>query len=502
MEKNIRYENFYDKEFLTKYESKNINKIEYLKEKGNEYGIKIDEREKLYDLEVYTIDPEGSLDADDGFSIEKNEENGNILLYVHIADPTEYIKLKSKLWIDICKQCYTIYPSNRDVLNLMPDEIIKKASLRENNKKYSYKNAITIKIKINEATKRIEGETEIIPSHLKIKRENSYTYEEAGEELKKGKRIFLQGVEISEKMREERGKYAIKLGEVNNAYTIFDKESKMIKLKMDTKEEVKMKQMIAEFAIISNNIIAEFIERNINEEQIYRGCELSKNNKKKIKNINGQEIIEYIVKNGIKACYNSIKIKHDLVEKDMYVHFTSPLRRVIDCVTHYILKYIIKKRSSKKIKFPFEKEMIKRIEEQSNKVNKELKKLQYNDAKYRMIQAMDNMLLTQIYDNMYKKASLQIEFKILSYSGIFLNVMVTKIEDYPVYFTMTFRKSYLDGQKINDYIKNKYILKISISQIFFHETIHDGGRFPEIEEMLNQLFETNKKKLEKHNRFI
>ena len=59
---------------------------------------------------VYTVDPEGCTDADDGFSI--YTQGDTIVLSIHIADPTDYISIRSTLWKDIRKRGVTCYPSN------------------------------------------------------------------------------------------------------------------------------------------------------------------------------------------------------------------------------------------------------------------------------------------------------------------------------------------------------------------------------------------------------
>ena len=486
--KNNIYEEFYDKQFLSSYKKKEIiNNVENCKT-THMYSIDLNNRVKLYDLDVYTIDPDGSMDADDGFSIENNEETGKLYLYIHIADPTEYIDIKSNLWKQICSQAFTMYPSNRKPINLMPEAILQSSSLQENKHKYLLKNAISIKIDVdkNNYVCNLNKDAEIFPSHIKITKKNKFTYKEASE---RSSNLFHECLQIAKKLREMRGIYASKLSEVNNAYPVFDNKTNIVSLHLDDENEVNMKQMIAEFAILSNNIVADYIHNNLKEKHnIYRVCDLQKKDKDNLINKNGTEIIEYIVSNGVRACYNSLKNNHDLVGKDNYIHFTSPLRRVSDCVCHYILKYIFKKKCNEKIKFPFKKEILLKIQDHCNKRNKEIKKLQYNDTKFRIIQATDNLLFYKFFNNMYSTSYVHIEFKLLSYSGIFLNIRVTKIDEYPVYLTMTFRKKFLNGNKINEYINQNQIFKSRLSVIIFYECMHDGGKFPELEQQINTLF--------------
>lgn len=483
--RNEQYEKYYDNQFMNEYNKyKAKNNFDNLNH--HMYSIPREKRKVLRNIEVYTIDPEGSEDADDAFSIETDEETGMLYLYIHISDPTEFIDVNSKLWKQISKQAYTLYPSNRTPIHLMPEEILTMCSLKEDKKETKYKNAITLKMCVDNEKNDIKKEdVEIFPSIIKIRKENAYTYKEASE-LIKSNEIFSMGIRISEKLREERGSYAKKLSEVNNGYPVYDNMNNIVKIYLDDEEEVKMKQMIAEFAILANSIVAEYISNNLKKKHnIYRSCELNIEDKQNMKDKNGNEIVEYIVSNGVRACYNTLKVNHDLVEKKFYVHFTSPLRRANDCVCHYIVKYLMIKRENDKVVFPFKKETIYTIMENCNEINKKIKKMQYNDTKYRMVQAMDNILYKKTFDNMYQQSTIAIKFKIKSYSGIFLNIHVNKIDHYPVYLMMTFKRQFLNDAKINNLIKKNVILDGTIRTIYFQESVLDAGKFPELEEFLS-----------------
>ena len=177
------------------------------------------------------------------------------------------------------------------------------------------------------------------------------------------------------------------------------------------------------------------------------------------------------------------------MEKKYYVHFTSPLRRANDCVCHYIVKYIMIKKTNEKVVFPFKKEKIYAIMEYCNEINKKIKKIQYDDTKYRTVHAMDNILYKKTFDNMYKQSVIAIKFKIRSYSGIFLNIHVFKIDQYPVYLMMTFKRQFLNDVKINNLIKQNVTLDGTIRTIFFQESVLDAGKFPELEQFLTRYLE-------------
>lgn len=478
---NDKYEEYYDKQFMSYYNKNKMNNEDEICDIPHPYSIPTEKRELLYNLEVYTIDPSGSEDADDAFSLENDEKTGKLYLYIHISDPTEYINLHSKLWKQICRQGYTMYPSNRKPIHLMPQSIMTLASLHDKNNSETCKNAITIKVHIDETTYQVNiNDITIIPSHIKIKKDNAYAYNDAKQIIKNNTKINIC-LKIADNLRNARGEYAVKLSNVNNAYPVYNNTDKRVELYLDSDDEVKMKQMIAEFAILSNNIIAEYITSNLKEKHnIFRCCDLKKEDKTNFKNKSGNEIIEYIVSNGVRACYNSIKTNHDLVQKQYYVHFTSPLRRANDCVCHYIVKYIIIKKNNEKIVFPFKKDNLFKIMKNFNETNKSIKKMQYNDMKYRTVQAMDNIL----HKNVLKQSAIAIKFKILSYSGIFLNICIVNIDQYPVYLIMFFKRQFLNHEKIINLIRNNVILYGTIRTIYFQESVLDAGKFPELEQFL------------------
>lgn len=479
--KNEQYNEYYDTQFMNEYIKYKVNKNDEINDKPHMYSIPPEKRKILHHLEVYTIEQENREYVDDALSITFNKKTNKLYLYIHISDPTEYINVKSKLWNQICQQGYTIYPSNNKPMHMMPETILLKANLRNIYNDKGHKNAITIKVNIDTNTYDVNMvDVEIMPTSIKIQNENAYTSKDFGQLLKKNK-VFKIGNKIAEKLREKKGVFVGKKSEVNNAYPVYDKESKSVNLYLDSDEEVKIKQMMTEFKILTNNIVANYILTNLKEKHnIYRKIEDNQCKKEQ----NGNEVIEYLVSNSVRACYKTLNINQDLIEKKFYVHFTSPLRRAIDCVCHFIVKYIMIKKVNEKVVFPFKKKKIYDIMEHCDEINKKIKKLQYNDIKYRTVQAMDNMLFKKTTYNIYKQWVIAIKFKIRSYSGIFLNIQVIKIDEYPVYLTMTFKRQFLNDVKINNLIKNNVIINGTIRTILFQKSMMDAGKFPDLENFL------------------
>jgi exoribonuclease R len=301
----------------------------------HDYSIKKTERVDMTSYETYSIDPIGCKDADDAFSV--YTENNRLYFAIHIADPTEYIDLSSNLWKDIVSRTTTKYPSNRAPIHMMPDKVLELSSL-QGTIEGTTKNAITVLSEINSTTYEPIHEIKLLFTRVFVKKENAYSYNDAAlicNDLK----AFSIGLKISERLQTRRSlkTKGIKLNEVSTAYPIY--EDNHVYLYEDTKQERLMKQMIAEFAIFANSFVGEYLKINLNTG-IFRTCNASEWLQTVYNEISGEELLKEIITNGIRADYMANIESHDLVGMPEYCHFTSPIRRLSDCVCHYLLKFI------------------------------------------------------------------------------------------------------------------------------------------------------------------
>ena len=100
-------------------------------------------------------------------------------------------------------------------------------------------------------------------------------------------------------------------------------------------------------------------------------------------------------------------------------------------------------------------------------VNKMMKNIQYKDHKFRFIQTMNNMLLVS--------PSIDICYYISSYTGLFLNIIIHKINEHYVYISYTLRIPELRmpfAQKEDRYL--------TITQVNYM-TEYDKGSIPELD---------------------
>jgi len=438
----------------------------------HKYKINNSYRCDMTNLNIFSIDPPGCKDADDAFSIYYQNKNNIKLLYliIHIADPTEYIDISSNLWKNICERVTTKYLSNRPSIPMMPNKILELSSLMTNSTS-EIKKSISIKCEIDQNTFLPIGEIKLYFSKINVSQGNSYTYEEAGK-LSNIKREFKLGLKISEALKKRRQvkTKGTKLSEINIAYPVFKDNN--IFLYEDDINEKKMKQMIGEFAIFANSFVGEYLKININSG-IFRTCDANEWLNTIHSNISGEDMLKEIITNGIKADYLSTVQSHDLVGSPEYCHFTSPIRRVTDCVCHYLLKYVyFKNNKIKNIEVPFNPKELEKLALKCNTISKKDRKNNFLDNKFRLLQVMANMISRNEFIN--------IEFYITGYSGLFLNIIINKINYYNVHMSYTIRiKNY--NKEINE--KTCHLLIIKKVNCFIK---YDENTIPELEEYILQ----------------
>lgn len=390
----------------------------------HDYSIKKTERVDMTSYETYSIDPIGCKDADDAFSV--YTKNNRLYFAIHIADPTEYIDLSSNLWKDIVSRTTTKYPSNRAPIHMMPDKVLELSSL-QGTIEGTTKNAITVLSEINSTTYEPIHEIKLLFTRVFVKKENAYSYNDAAlicNDIK----AFSIGLKISERLKTRRSlkTKGIKLNEVSTAYPIY--EDNHVYLYEDTKQERLMKQMIAEFAIFANSFVGEYLKINLNTG-IFRTCNASEWLQTVYNEISGEELLKEIITNGIRADYMANIESHDLVGMPEYCHFTSPIRRLSDCVCHYLLKFIYFKNKQKNYNIPFSEQELDQLARKCMNTTRFEKKNQYLDIKFRLLQVMANMI--------YERKKITIEYYITGYSGLFLNIIICKINKFHVHMSYT-----------------------------------------------------------------
>ena len=425
------------------------------------------EREDFTKYETYSIDPDGCEDADDAFSV--FQDNNSQFLAIHIADPTEYINIESPVWKTIMENVVTQYPSNQKPIHMMPNIIMEKASLLDNSFG-NIKSAITILIELDVKTFNPQN-VKLLFTKIKVKKENALSYKKATDCMFTNKDIFiaLQVGYILQKIRSVKT-LGVKLNEVSHSYPVF--KDNIAYLYKDNEYEIKIKQMIAEFAILANSFVGEYLQINLNGRGIFRTCNANDWLGNKY-NLSGDELLNEIISNGIRAEYLSNRASHDLVGAVEYTHFTSPIRRVSDCVCHYLLKYIHIKTKNLSLPCPFSDKELEQISSTCLNMTRKMKQIQYKDNKFRLVQCMYNLL--------FVCNELNMTFYITGFTGLFLNVIICKVNNHDVYLSYT-----LKTKVCNLKIDNKKMYTININKITCPE-LYDEGSIPELDIQLLSL---------------
>tara|TARA_B100001063_G_C16738274_1_gene543256 strand:+ start:394 stop:1797 length:1404 start_codon:yes stop_codon:yes gene_type:complete len=464
------YENIYKQNILPLYGHYRKEKLDEILLQNNilPHNYSIINRIDMTHINVYSIDPDGCEDADDAFSI--FNENNKLYLAIHIADPTEYINLKSDLWNSIKSKNITQYPSNNKPIHMLPNNIMKLSSLLDN-EHGNIKNAITIITEINKENYKPINNIKLLFTTIKVDISNSLSYSEAGTLYNNNNNILNIGIKISKSLQDIRSKKTVGviLNELSYSYVKYSNQH--LYLYCDNEKEKEIKQMIAEFAIFANSFIGEYLKLNFNGKGLFRTCDTNEWFKNAY-NISGQELLNEIIINGIKAEYMSTINSHDLVGAPEYCHFTSPIRRISDCICHYLLKYIHLKENNINIDEPFTVEELEQYSSHCIRHNKLMKNIQHKDNKFRLIQTISYMLSNN--------QEIKLGYYISSYTGMFLNIIINKINEHNVYISYTLRIQNL--QKNIQIKQNNDIIINHVNCI----TKYDQGSIPQLDNIFIQ----------------
>ena len=367
---------------------------------------------------IYIIDPLGSLDADDAFGI--NQENNSMFLYIFIADPTKYFMPFDNVFNKIVKKSTTKYFFETTPNHLFDEHILNLSNL---NNKNSTVSSICFKINVSNPL----NDYTISQVDIKTDKIQLLNYETA--ELNDD---LIKALKISERLFNRRKSKIKVLNDYKLTYPKYNKDIGIWELTKDTETCIKLKNMIAEFAIIVNQIVAQELSFTI-----FRSCDNLINTQ-----VCGEDVILSIIKNGISAEYTSSNTPHLLIDDRLYCHFTSPLRRASDCICHFLLKEKINSITNS----AFTKDYLQYISEHFTRIFKEDKKRFYKENKKYTILAMLNLPTRPI----------RCHFKYLSDYNSLTNLILSKVNEYNVQISIslknfTFAKQdfYFDINHIN-----------------------------------------------------
>ncbi len=345
-----------------------LEEVKHIKE-----GITDEELAKRKDyrgITTFTIDPADAKDFDDAISYRKLD-NGNYEIGVHIADVSHFVKPGTQLDKFAADRATSVYLVD-GTLPMLPEKISNElCSLRPNEDKYCFAAIFEMDEKAT-IKKEWFGRT-IIHS---IKR---FTYEEAQVVLETGVGPLADELKIINKLAyalraEKFKKGAINFDTVETRFQL-DENGKPVAIILKERKDAHL--LIEDFMLLANKQVATFAGA-----KVYRGRAVplpyrvhDSPDLEKLKNFNQfakqfgyklnltsptriaqsfNEMIEQLkgkpeegmlVSLGIrcmaKAIYTTKNIGHYGLAFPYYCHFTSPIRRYPDVLTHRILQQLL-----------------------------------------------------------------------------------------------------------------------------------------------------------------
>lgn len=331
----------------------------------------ISNRRDVRNIPTFTIDPLEAKDFDDALSV-KVINDDNIEIGVHIADVGHYIEERSELDKEALKRATSVYLVDR-VVPMLPERLSNGiCSLKPNEDRLAFSVIFNIN-KDGNIIKEWHGKT-IINSNRRFVYDEVQDIIEGKEGDHKSEILILNN--IAKRIRKKRIKDgSIEMGGIEVKFKLAEDNKKPIGVFF--KEQKEANKLIEEFMLLANKSVAKLLSKagwhnvyrvhdtpNLTKlEQLSNICktfgyEVDFNNENKLKdNINRllidikgkpeENMIETLVTRTMsKATYTIKNIGHYGLGFTHYSHFTSPIRRYPDLITHRILlNYLNKKKN-------------------------------------------------------------------------------------------------------------------------------------------------------------
>ena len=383
----LEYDLPYEFELEVEKEAENLS-IEITKE---EISKRRDMRKDL----TFTIDPKDAKDFDDALSFTKLE-NGNYEVGIHIADVSHYLEPKTILDDEAYKRATSVYLVDR-VVPMLPEMLSNGVcSLRPHEEKLTFSAVFEINKKaeiikewfgrtVTYSDQRFayeEAQSIIENCVLSEDQYNAYKMPEAISITDKAYEVTKEVVEATLKLDELAKilrKKRMKQGAISfdRVEVKFNLDEKANPVGVFFKESKDANKLIEEFMLLANRKVAEYIGfskgKATNRTFIYRvhdepndeklaslqnmvrkfGYKINTDTKETtseslnqlLSDVHGKaesNMIETLtIRTMSKAVYTTQNIGHYGLAFDYYSHFTSPIRRYPDVMTHRLLQHYL-----------------------------------------------------------------------------------------------------------------------------------------------------------------
>lgn len=323
----------------------------------------LDSRLDLRNEEIFTIDPEDAKDFDDAVSISKLPNN-NFQVGVHIADVSHFVKKGNKIYNEAVERATSIYFVGK-VIPMLPEKLSNRVcSLVPNEDRLTF----SVIAELTPNGKLVDYK--ISKSIINSKRR--FTYDEVQEIIETGKGDFYDSLIELNNLAKTLRKNRMNEGSINfiTPEVKFELDENNLPVGVTIKKVKESHQLIEEYMLLANQIVAKFINSNESEAEpfIYRIHDLPEHDKlvefsifvkslgysfdpesgksskqlstfiEQIKDTPEESLInEIAIRSMAKAIYSTENIGHYGLGFSHYSHFTSPIRRLPDLIIHKIL---------------------------------------------------------------------------------------------------------------------------------------------------------------------
>ncbi len=323
-------------------------------------------RRDFREVDTFTIDPDNAKDFDDALSY-RVLENGQVEIGVHIADVSHYVKPGTNLDKEALQRSTSVYLVDR-VLPMLPEKLSNElCSLRPLEDKLTFSAVFTFDSN-NRITERWFGKT-IIHSNRR------FTYEEVQEILESGEGEYAAELkklnDLAISLRQKRFRHGSINFETDEVKFRLDEHGSPVEVFVKERKESHM--LIEDFMLLANREVATFIAKKGKDFEIpfvYRvhdepdpdkvselarfayelGFKMKVDTPRDIARSYNEltkaaahdpalKLLEPLaIRTMAKAEYTTENIGHYGLGFEHYTHFTSPIRRYSDVLSHRILE--------------------------------------------------------------------------------------------------------------------------------------------------------------------
>ena len=332
--------------------------------------VEIENRKDFRKMNCFTIDPINAKDHDDAVSIQKLK-NGNLLLGVHIADVSFYVKENSALDKEALARGTSVYLVDR-VIPMLPEKLSNEiCSLKPEQERLTY--SCLMELDENCQVVNYQIQESVIESKAKLTYEEVQAFFDSGKsttQLRGLEEDLAKMLELSQKLlkkREAQGSLDFDLPE---ALVILDASGNILDINQAARLD--SHRLIEEFMLLANKTVALHVTR-LAMPFLYRvhakpdpeklkafselvsqlGYKTSLGEKvtprllqrflKQVEDKPEEPLInELLLRSLKKAVYQPENIGHFGLAFSHYTHFTSPIRRYPDLIVHRLLKELKK----------------------------------------------------------------------------------------------------------------------------------------------------------------